>query len=282
MKRASPVALPILLTGLAGCSHKAAVAIPADGMSWQSIRELPDFSGWWIWDYAATHDFPAAYAGADMNLQAAARKPEIQARDKLENARIGALFAHAQASDASYEAGTALTAALSQSYCTPPHFLGSNASEGSMEFLFTPGRVTMINEEGLVRRIALNQILPTEVADSNAGTSVGHWEDRTLVVETTGFDSEYLLAGDRIGRSAHSIERIRLKASNALQIDVTMTMPGLLADPFKHTYLFRRDPGHQFTDATRCHTHDRSIDPVTHKDRFDNTPPPDLPPPPKE
>jgi hypothetical protein len=92
----------------------------------------------------------------------------------------------------------------------------SRASEGSLEFLFTPGRVTFLDETGLARRVALNQPLPDEVAES------------------------------------------------------------------KDTWYFRRDPHHDFAEFSTCRSRDRSIDPGTLENRFDATPPADLPPPPKD
>jgi hypothetical protein len=252
-------------------------AIPADGSSGESTQRLPDLSGWWIWDYTATNDFAPVPLPGPLPL-----KPEIQARSDEALRELGALFVRATASDASYEEGARLTAVLAEAYCLPPRFIGVQAGEGSVEFLFTPGRVTILDESGLIRRVALNQPLPAETAESNAGTSVGHWEDQTLVVETTGFDSESRIGAEKIGRGARSVERISLKEPGVLQIALTLTVPDLFLAPYEHIYIFRRDPEHQFADASHCRSNDRSVDPVTRQDRFDLTPPPDLPPPPKE
>lgn len=236
----------------------------------------PDFSGWWIWDYAATNDFPAG------GLSAPPFKPEVLARMQDASSELPAMFQRAMASDASYEEGARLTAFLAREYCLPPHFTGVQAGEGAVEFLATPGRITILDESGLVRRIALDQPLPADPMESSAGTSVGHWEDGRLVVETTGFDSETLFAGEKIGRGVRSVERIWLAAPDVLQIDVTLTVPELFAMPYEHTYVFRRDPDHELADATHCKANDRSVDQATGKDRFDLTPPHDLPPPPSD
>lgn len=192
------------------------------------------------------------------------------------------MVGRAVASTASYEDGARLTTFLAQNYCLPPHFIGSLASEGAVEFLPTPGRLTILDEMGLVRRIALDQPLPPEPLETNAGTSAGHWEGETLVVETTGFDSDQQLNGEKIGRGVRSVERIRLKEPDVLQIELLLTVPDLFSAPYEHTFIFRRDPDHQFADASHCKSYDRSFDPVTRKDRFDLTPPPDLPPPPTD
>lgn len=238
---------------------------------------LPDLGDWWIWDYLATNDFPIGGLPGQLPL-----KPEILAKRAQTDGEVGAMFVRAMASNASYEDGAKLTAMLAQAYCLPPRFLGSLATEGALEFLSTPGRITLLGETGLVRRIALDRPLPTDPAESNAGTSVGHWEGQTLVVETTGFDSEQQLNGEKIGRGVRSVERIWLREPDVLQIDLTLTVPELFSAPYEHTFLFRRDRDHQFADASHCRSNDRSVDPVTRKDRLDLTPPPDLPPPPTD
>lgn len=273
MKCAVPATLLFALLATA-CARapKPVAAVAADGMNWESMRQLPDFSGWWIWDYMATNEFPAGGGLGPMPL-----KPEFQAVAKQMNERFAAVVARAAAPDATAEEASRLQALMSPNYCRPPVFLGSNASEGSLEFLFTPGRVTILDETGLTRRVVLNQPLPDEVAESSAGTSVGHWEGQTLVVETTGFD-----AAARLGRKARSVERIWLKEPDVLQIDITLTAPDVLTEAYKDTWYFRRDADHQFAEFSTCKSRDRSIDPETLKNRFDATPPADLPPPPKD
>lgn len=272
----------VLLTALmvvAGCAPKQS-AVPADGMTWESMPLMPDFSGWWRWDYEATHDNPLS--GLNIEL-----KPEISARlDEYFAAKVAA----ALEADPNVNP---LSAALAGGYdCRPPHFLGINAdphhafSQSALEFLFTPGRVTIVDENGLIRRVALGQALPADVAESSAGTSVGHWEGRTLVVETTGFDSQWSPADffgiAKVGKGAHSLERISLEAPDVLKIELELDAPELLAKPFEKTYLFKRAPGHEFVEWSACKPDDRSLDPVTQMDRFDTTPPADLPPPPSD
>lgn len=252
-------------------------AVPADGSTSESITRLPDFSGWWIWDYKATNDFAPISLPGPFPF-----KPDIQERVEQANGQLGATFVRAAASDATYEEGARLTTLLAEAYCLPPRFIGVQAGEGAVEFLFTPGRVTILDESGLTRRVMLNQSLPAEPTESNAGTSVGHWEGQTLVVETIGFDAESRIGVEKIGRGARSVERILLREPGVLQIAVTLTVPDLFSAPYEHTYVFRRDKEHQFADASHCKSNDRSVDPVTRQDRFDLTPPPDLPPPPKE
>ena len=103
-------------------------------------------------------------------------------------------------------------------FCRPEQFVGVNVRPApSIEFLFTPGRVTLTNELGAVRRIYTDgRQLPADIEDSNMGTSIGHWEGQTLVVETTGINPEARFPDPnpgaiRIGRNAKIMERIALR-----------------------------------------------------------------------
>ena len=280
MIRARWLAPPAMIAAaaLAGCTPKPAT-VAADGMTLESLSQMPDFSGWWRWDYLATGD--TALSGLNLEL-----KPEIAARvNDYVGTKIRAKLAE------SPKTGP-VTAALAGTYtCRTPHFLGVNAdphhafSQSDLEFLFTPRRVTILDENGLVRRIALGKQLPADVGESSAGTSAGHWEGPTLVVETSGFDSQWSVDAfgiSRVGKGARSVERISLKGPDVLQIELTLTVPELLTKPFKKTYLYRRDSDHEFIEWSYCRPNDRSLDPVTQTDRFDATPPADLPPPPKD
>jgi hypothetical protein len=83
-----------------------------------------------------------------------------------------------------------------------------------------------------------------------------------------------------IGRHVRVVERIALKDADTLQIVVRLSAPELLKGPLEHPALYHRDRSHVFREETLCVKNDRSIDPVTGRQRFDLTPPPDLPPPP--
>ena len=143
--------------------------------------------------------------------------------------------------------------------------------------------MTIINEWGLVRRIYTDgRRLPTNPEPSNSGTSVGHWEGQTLVIETIGIRPDALLGRfGPIGKNARITEHIRLKQKNILETDVVTIAPEVLTAPDRRTYLSGRVPGKQMPiEANACNERDRSYDPNSGKERFDMTPPADLPPPP--
>jgi hypothetical protein len=171
-------------------------------------------------------------------------------------------------------------------YCRRPGFTGySGGLAESVEFLFTPGRVTLLNESGLIRRIYTDgRSMPADLSDSSTGTSVGHWEGQTLVVETAGIDpaARYPAVnwgGMPIGRNVRITERISLKGET-LQFDIVTIAPDVLTAPDRRTRVYTRWPGHEAYEVNGCVNVDRAVDPATGLQRFDLTPPADLPPPP--
>lgn len=171
-------------------------------------------------------------------------------------------------------------------YCAQQYFSGRppRGAGGAFEILFTPGRVTMAVESGLVRRIYLRDEPPANALDvSRSGISIGRWEGTTLVVETSGLDPNTpLVPGSALGPGARVVERIALVDNDTLAIEAVLTAPSVLAAPLTTRVQYRRAPDRVFTDFDTCVDGDRSLDRTTGLDRFDKTPPADLPPPPTE
>jgi len=132
------------------------------------------------------------------------------------------------------------------SACEPPGMPGIMTQPYNIEFLFTPGRVTMIQEAYMqVRRIFTDgRPLPEDPDPTYNGFSIGHWEGDTLVVTTTG-----LREGGVMGRwgITHSdkvklTERIHLDPADkdVLIAENTFEDPNALAAPWHSTYYFKR------------------------------------------
>jgi hypothetical protein len=235
------------------------------GMSYESIARLPDFGGWWYLDLDPNNvrkSLAVVFTAYTPLL-----KPEVAERVK----QLGAV----SDPDAAQEAR--------RRQCSPMVFSGFNGGfEDSIEFLFTPGRVTITSELGLLRRVLLNRPLPADADDSAMGTSVGHWEGTTLVIETTGLDRNgFLMNRVKIGADARIVERIALKDKDTLTIARRVVAPAVLTAPSEMTLTFLRDRDHVFHEASHCVQDDRSIDPDSGRQRFDLTPPAGLPPPPR-
>jgi hypothetical protein len=273
-------AIPIrALAPIAACAFAVASAASAQpGATYESLKNLPDFAGSWT---PLTEPFvlpppkptegraPPPAPTPDALCAAAAppgAKPEVLARCREALQRESAAAVRARA------------------YCDRQSFTGRPPAGGggAFEILFTPGRVTMAIESGLVRRIYMRDKPPPNALDrSRGGTSIGHWDGATLVVETTGLDPNAPIApGSTLGPGAHVTERFSLVDANTLRIESTLVAPAVLSMPFSTQQQYRRAPDRVFTDFDTCVEGDRSFDRAAGHDRFDKTPPSDLPPPP--
>jgi hypothetical protein len=245
----------LLATGAGRAEEKQ----PLPGMTYVSIQSLPRWSGWWNLTVPSLTEFQR-------------QPPPLKAVDLV---RFRAVRAQNGESDPNR-------------WCRPAQFVGhSGGFVEDIEFLFTPGRVTLTNESGLIRRIYTDgRPIPRDLEANNTGTSIGHWEGETLVVETVGIkpDARYPDRGPGslpIGKHAKVTERIALKNENTLEFDVTVIAPDILTAPDRRKRVYSRASKQMPREVSFCVDFDRSIDPVTGKQRFDMTPPKDLPPPPR-
>ena len=251
----SCVALAFLATGTARAAEKQ----PLPGMTYASIQSLPRWSGWWSLNVPTLTEFQ--------------RQPPPMRPEDL--TRFRAVRAQNVESDPTR-------------WCRPAQFVGhSGGFVEDVEFLFTPGRVTLTNESGLIRRIYTDgRSVPRDLEANNTGTSTGRWEGATLVVKTVGInpDAKYPDRGPgslSIGKNASITERIALKDENTLEFDVTIVAPDILTATDRRKRIYSRASKQTPREVSFCVDFDRSIDPVTGKQRFDMSPPKDLPPPPR-
>jgi hypothetical protein len=171
--------------------------------------------------------------------------------------------------------------------CRPLSFTGySGGFEGALEFLFSPGRVTMASEDGRLRRIYTDgRAIPANQDASANGTSIGRWEGQALVVVTTELDpdNDYPTPNQGkmpIGRGARITERIVLRDPETLVFEIETIAPEVLREPDRRTRIYKRIQKSVAQEITFCARNDRSVD-ANGRQRFDMTPPEDLPPPPK-
>jgi hypothetical protein len=119
----------------------------------------------------------------------------------------------------------------------------------SLEFLFTPGKITIVQEALMqVRRVFTDgRPLPDldELDPNYFGYSVGEWEGDTLVVTTIGTQPGQRLGSAGINSSDELTitERIYLDPENAdqLHLDFTLEDANVLGQPWHRTHTFRRD-----------------------------------------
>jgi len=116
-----------------------------------------------------------------------------------------------------------------------------------VEFVQTPKKLVILMEYmGLNRNIPIGEPFPDDTEPTFLGTSVGHWEGNTLVVETKDFN-EQLHAGGGGGRmhsdALHTIERFTRTDYNTVKWDVIWDDPKVLTRPDELHTQFMLRPG---------------------------------------
>jgi hypothetical protein len=222
----SRILMPVLglvLGSAAACAlAEAQQPMPAPPpVDYAALKVLPDWRGVWTPDFS-----PAANAGGEPPLT-----PEYRAR----------YDAFRAASAAGQDGGNGRV-----SNCLPPGMPRIMLQPYNIEFLFTPGRVTIIQEAYMqVRRVFTDgRPLPEDPDPAFNGHSVGRWDGDTLVIETIGIKEETQLG--RVGVS-HSdqlkvVERYRLDPKNPdkLTLEFTHIDPKALKAPWKQSFTFTR------------------------------------------
>ena len=239
--------------------------------------ELPDWSGWWEMEGG----FESVLAASQQRTRTGTGFLAVTANTDVYQPEARRLIEASRVPGANRGGGGA--------YCVPTRFNGgiNGGRTNDVEFLLMPERLTITNGDGLLRRIPIDgRPLRENPEPSNGGTSVGRWEGDTLVIETIGLHPDTTFPGGSnpnlppIGENVHVVERLRLNEQDQLVIDAVLTAPELLTAPISFTTVYERDLGYVYRDHDICSLNDRSIDPETGFERFDLTPPDDLPPPP--
>jgi len=204
---------------------RAATLNPAPtAADWAAIGKLPDWSGVWQPDLGHT--------GVDTSITRPKWTPAA-----------AALVAKLQALDRSGKPENIYTTCLPEGM---PGFVMMTLN--AMEFLFTPGRVTVLGEldGNRLRRIYTDgRQHPSDPDLTFNGNSIGHWEGKTLVVDTVGFLPEvYIPVGQPVGipnnGDMHLIEHISLVAPDALQDEIEIIAPHVLQQPWRVMRFFHR------------------------------------------
>jgi hypothetical protein len=237
------------LLAIAGEVHAAHAA--RRGAHWDSIKQLPDWSGVW-----APEPPDAAPTAAG---QAAAR------------AAAGAVFGEGVPLQPKYAAMRDERMAavrgergndkipLSNSGLCLPNGTPSNMAPVAHEYLFSPGRVTILLEDSEIRRIWTDgrpHVPDDEVNPSFSGDSIGHWEGNTLVVDTINiFPEAQLFIGQRVTERTHVSERIT-RVGKRMRIDTVVDDAELFTKPWTYTRWYAREDGLPI-DYERCTEGDR-------------------------
>jgi hypothetical protein len=271
MKNARKIFSGILVILVAGALiHTVAFAqkapAPPTAADWAALAKLPDFTG--VWE--------AALGGGGGGARGAAAAPAA-AQGAAPAAARGAAPAGARGGGA---AGPQLTPEYAAkrdalrvqarednetANCLPPGMPGIMNQPYPMEFLLTPGKMTIVIEAYTqVRHIYTDgRKLPEDPDEKFFGTSIGRWEGDTLVVETVGFSPlTQLAAGVPHSDSMKILERFRLTDPDTMSIETTITDSKALTAPFASSRTLKRhrnwtiaeyvceENNHNFVDAS--------------------------------
>jgi len=219
------------LCALPGLSAQAQTAnYPKGGARLPHWEDLPNWDGLWerggdiVWDDSlpyqpgvpqvppyneqAMQDYQAARA--EMRAAALAGRPR--------NFKGGGLYASMPAM---------MLALFPIDIQVNPHEVVIMTSNGGAREIYTDGRQH-----------------PADPLPSTKGHSIGHWEGKTLVIDTVGFrDDTRLPGGGAHSDAMHIIERIWSPDGHALKDDITVEDPKLFTQPWttQKTYYRRSD-----------------------------------------
>ncbi len=183
----------------------------------ESIAELPDWGGLWevIFSFNSPGEpprFTGPYAAILADYRAAQASGEIQDTPAAN--------------------------------CVPGGMPSIMAQPYPIEFLFTPGKVTiMIEAFSQWRQIFTDgRQHPEDPNLTFNGHSIGHWEGATLVVDTVGFTADTPLEryGMRHSEEMRIVELMRLNEEGNLEIQTTVDDPVALERPWTTTREYDR------------------------------------------
>ena len=207
------------------------------GDTYASIAKLPDWSGVWVipWEAFAAENL----RWLDPKNPGAPQLTPASAAILAANRPVVLRDVH----DAVVGVETSSTPSSRVQVCAPPSMPNVMRWAFATEFLFTPGRVTILLEQGsTIRRIYTDGRGHSVDPDvSYLGESIGHWEGDTLVVHTTAIASEarLFLVVPSSGKMQVT-ERLHRNDSNHLQIDTVVEDPIALRVPWRYTRIYER------------------------------------------
>jgi hypothetical protein len=210
---------PLMMLAAATATAQWAVYEKPAPDDWAALADLPDFSG--VWERGGGGGGRGGGGRGRGRGSAVSPTPEYAAlRDQLRQTEVGGQSAN----------------------CLPPGMPAIMTQPYPMEFLMTPGKVTIVIEAYTqVRHIYTDGRELPEYPDPNFfGTSIGHWEGDTLVVESIGFSELVRIGGVPHSDQMRITERIRLIDDDVMEIETTITDPEALTQPYTTYATFAR------------------------------------------
>jgi hypothetical protein len=229
--KAGFIALTLLLTASTIAATLWGLGLQrADRPEWSALGRLPDWGGVWVSD-RSDKAHPWGIGDPEWTPEAAVQIEALKAAEKAGQPR------------------NYLVECLPEGM---PSFVLMTLN--AFEFLYTPGRVTILGEfdGNRTRRIYTDgRGHPEDPELTFNGHSTGRWEGDTLHVDTLAIlPQTFLPIGQAVALpnngDMHIVERIHLVAPDQLRFDVEITAPRMLRAPWRIYRLFNRKRGPQF------------------------------------
>ena len=209
---------------------------PPKPETWAAIGKLPDFSG--VWELVFARGGPPP--------EPPALTPEYAAKMKAYQAE--------EAKGGNQDNTTA--------NCVPPGMPQIMNQPYPMEFLFTPGKITVVIEAySQMRRIFTDgRKHPDDPDQTYNGHSIGRWDGDTLVVDSMGFVADTPLSQGGIAHSdkMRVEERLRISAPDTMEIRTTVTDPVALTKPWTSVKTLKRHRSWDITEYV-CEQNNRNF-----------------------
>ena len=224
-----------LIFGPAGSAQSVSRKAPT-AADWASLAKLPDLTG--VWEVGlgggsgGRAGAPAAAPGG--RGDAAAKGGRAPAAAGAGRAGRGGGPSLTPAYAAKAQARTASAGDAQAANCLPPGLPAIMNQPYPMEFLLTPGQVTIVIEAySQVRHIYTDgRPLPADPDPLFYGTSVGHWEDDTLVAETVGLAQVPRGLTFPYSDKLKVVERFRLTGPDTMTVETTLIDPEAFTAPY--------------------------------------------------
>ena len=165
--------------------------------------------------------------------------PEGATRERPPPAPLTPAARAAQTRDRNILAKSGLLTSTEHTKCLPPGMPGMMQPPFGLEFIESPGRITVIAEvSNMPRTIYMDLKTHPEGIDPGwNGNSIGHWEGQSLIVDTIGFNGRTLNVSDKM----HMVEKIRLDNGGKTLVDeITMDDPVTYTKPYTLTYRYTK------------------------------------------
>jgi hypothetical protein len=227
------VALALLAVLPADAAEKDPINTAPTAQDWQALAKLPDWSGVWT---------PVI---SDQVAQEKSNRPPW-------SPQVAKQIDHMYAEEAAGRPFPIID------HCFPtgmPSWM--LITHNALEFLFTPGRVTILGEGdgNRLRRIYTDgRPHPPDPDPSFHGHSIGHWEGDILVVDTVAvLPQVYLAVNEAVGvpnnGDMHIVERLHLEGPDTLYDELEINASKLLAKPWRTTRKYYRQRAQKYDIA---------------------------------